>query len=122
MAAQNPRHESPPVSRASLVTSITIMCKENGLTCVRRYATPLTCCCLTATLDWGPPENVSWTVVTQARPPPCDFSQKFGAHMDIPGRFRAVCEFCRNPDNPIDTRMEGSMQFTSGWCMVRNDG
>jgi len=42
--------------------------------------------------------------------------------MDIPGRFRAVCEFCRNPDNPIDTRMEGSMQFTSGWCMVRNDG
>jgi len=42
--------------------------------------------------------------------------------MTIPSRFQAVCEFCKGRYGPIDTRAEGTHQFTSGWVMQRDGG
>jgi len=43
--------------------------------------------------------------------------------MQIPTRFLAECELCHGKrGGPIDTRLEGAMQWTAGWCMVRNGG
>jgi len=39
--------------------------------------------------------------------------------MQIPTRFRAVCEFCKHD---LDTRIEGAHQWTAGWVMVRAGG
>jgi hypothetical protein len=37
----------------------------------------------------------------------------------IPPAFRADCEFC---PEPVDTRTEGTHQYTSGWVMLRQGG
>jgi hypothetical protein len=42
--------------------------------------------------------------------------------MDIPTRFRAVCEFCQGRYGPVDTRADGTHQFTCGWVMQREGG
>lgn len=44
----------------------------------------------------------------------------FGSNtLPIPERYRAQCEMCRRD---VDTRKEGTHQFTSGWVMVRSGG
>jgi len=40
----------------------------------------------------------------------------------IPLRFQANCEFCAGRYGPVDTRAEGSHQFTCGWVMQREGG
>jgi len=40
----------------------------------------------------------------------------------IPTRFVAVCEFCKGRYGPVDTRADGTHQFTSGWVMQRTGG
>jgi len=42
--------------------------------------------------------------------------------MQIPTRFVAVCEFCKGRYGSVDTRADGTYQFTSGWVMQRNGG
>jgi hypothetical protein len=37
----------------------------------------------------------------------------------IPSRFKALCEFCKRE---LDTRMDGTHQWTSGWVMQRRGG
>ena len=37
----------------------------------------------------------------------------------IPGRFRAECEFCHLE---LDTRQDGTHQWTAGWVMQRAGG
>lgn len=37
----------------------------------------------------------------------------------IPSRFKALCEFCKRD---LDTRMDGTHQWTSGWVMQRRAG
>jgi hypothetical protein len=37
----------------------------------------------------------------------------------IPSAFRANCEFCKRE---IDTRADGTHQYTSGWVKVRSGG
>lgn len=39
--------------------------------------------------------------------------------LPIPERFRAQCELC---NRQLDTRKEGTHQWTSGWVMVRAGG
>jgi hypothetical protein len=38
---------------------------------------------------------------------------------DVPDRFCAKCEFCKNE---LDTREDGTSQFTSGWVKQRSGG
>jgi hypothetical protein len=47
-------------------------------------------------------------------PPPFERAPRM-----IPDRFKSKCEFCQRE---LDTRMDGTHQYTSGWVMNRSGG